>query len=126
MCHVHCVVHEDKDMNAVKFPTIIRYLCRLRAHLKCSYFSNFNTRGADSVVVSAYDWLAGGPALMPRRSTPVIFGIDTNTENDSVELCGWRCTAMRHTHTRLHKTYTNVAQADIPLNNGRPMCVPKG
>ena len=62
-------------------------------------FSNFNTRGADSVVVSAYDWLAGGPALMPRRSMPVIFGIDTNTENDTVELCGWRCTVMRHTHT---------------------------
>ena len=86
-------------MKAVQFPTRIRYLCRLRAHLKCSYFSNFNTRGADSVVVSAYDWLAGGPALMPRRSTPVIFGIDTNTENDTAELCVWRCNAMRHTHT---------------------------
>ena len=87
-------------MNAVQFPTIIRYLCRLRAHLKCFYFSNFNTRGADNVVVSAYDWLVGGPALMPRRTTPVIFGIIfLLTENDTVELCGWRCTAMRHTHT---------------------------
>ena len=30
------------------------------------------------------------------------------------------------THTRLHKTYMNVAQAAIPLYNGRPMCVPNG
>ena len=48
------------------------------AHLNCSYFSNFNTRGAGSVVVSASDWHAGGPGLVPRRSKLVIYGIKTN------------------------------------------------
>ena len=110
-------------MNAVQFPTRIRYLCRLRAHLKCSYFSNINTRGADSVVASAYDWLAGGPALMPRRSTPVIFGIDTNIQRMTLLTCAASGALLCATHTRLHKTYTNVAQAAIPLYNGRPVCV---
>ena len=108
-------------MNAVQFPTRIRYLCRLRAHLKCSYFSNVNTRGADSVVVSAYDWLAGGPALMPRRTTPVIFGINKNIQRMTLLNCAAGGALLCATHTRLHKTYTNVAQAAIPLYNGRPM-----
>ena len=113
-------------MNAGQFPTRIRYLCRMRAHLKCSYFSNFSKRGADIVVVSAYDWHAGGPALMPRRSTPVIFGINTNRQRMTLLNCASGGAKLYATHTRLHKTNTNVAQAAIPLYNGRPMCVPKG
>ena len=75
MRHVHCVVHEDKNMNGVQFPTRSRYLCRMRAHLNCSYFSNFNThtRGAVGVVVSASDWHAGGAGLIPIRSKPVCY-----------------------------------------------------
>ena len=98
----------------------------MRAHPKSSYFSNFSTRGADSVVVSAYDWHASGPALMPRRSTPVIFGINTNRQRMTLLNCASGGAMLCATHTRLHKTYTNVAQAAMPLYNGRPMCVPKG
>ena len=50
------------------------------AHLNCSYFSNLNTRGACNVVVSASDWHAGGPGLIPRRNKPDIFGIKTNRQ----------------------------------------------
>ena len=80
MRHVHCVVHEDKNINAVRFPSRIRHVYRMRAHLNCSYFSNFNTRGAGRVVVSASDWHAGGPGLIPRRSKTDIFGIKTNRQ----------------------------------------------
>ena len=76
MRHIHCVVHEDNNIIAVQFPTRIRHVCRMRAHLNCSYFSNFNTRGAGSVVVSASDWYAVGPGLIPRRSKHDIFGIN--------------------------------------------------
>ena len=58
-------------MNGVQFPTRIQHLCSMRAHLNCSYFSNFNTRGAVGVVVSASDWQAGGAGLIPIRSKPV-------------------------------------------------------
>ena len=124
--YIAYIVEEDKDMNAVQFPTRIRYLCRMRAHHKCCYFSNFSKRGANSVVVSAYDWHAGGPALKPRRSTPVIFGINTNRERMTQLNCASGGAMLCASHTRLHKTYTNVAQAAIPLYNGRPICVPKG
>ena len=87
MRHVHCVVHEDKNINAVQLPTRIRHVCRMRAHLNCSYFSNFNTRGAGSVVVSASDWHAGGPALIPRRSKRVIFAIKANRQRLTLLNC---------------------------------------
>ena len=67
-------------MNAMQFPTRNRPLCRVRAHLNCSYFLNYNTRGAGVVVVSASDWHAGGPGLIHRRSKPVIFGIKTTRQ----------------------------------------------
>ena len=100
--YIAYIVQEDKDMNAVQFPTRIRYLSRMGAHLKSSYFSNFTTRGADSVVVSAYDWHAGGPALMPRRSTPVIFGINTNRQRMTLLNCASGGAMLCATHTRLH------------------------
>jgi len=74
-------------MNAVQFPTRIRHLCGMRAHLNCSYFSYFNTRGADSVVVSASDWNAGGPGLIPRRSKHAMFGIETNRQRMTLFNC---------------------------------------
>ena len=106
-------------MNVVQFPTRTRHLFRVRAHLNCSYFSNSNTRGADSVVVSASDLHAGGPGLMHRRSKPVIFGIKTTRQ-----LAG-QCYASRTLVCLVHKTYPNVAQAAIQLYNDILMCVPK-
>ena len=65
MRHVRSIVNEDKNINAVQFPTRFRHVCRMRALLNCSYFSNFNSRGAGSVVVSVSAWHAGGPVLIP-------------------------------------------------------------
>ena len=67
-------------MNAVQFPTRIRYLCRMRTKFNCFYVSNFNARGVGSVVVSAYDCHASGLGLIPRRSKPIIFDIKTNRQ----------------------------------------------
>ena len=39
-----------------------------------------STRGADSVVVNASDWHAGGPGLIHRCNEPVIFGITNNRQ----------------------------------------------
>ena len=77
-------------------------------------------------MVSAYEWHAGGPALMPRRGTPVIFGINTNRQRMTLLNCASGGAKLCATHTRIHKTYRNVAQAAMPLYNGGPMCVPKG
>ena len=41
-------------------------------------------------MVSASDWHAGGTGLIPRRSKPVIFGIQS--------IDNWRCNVMRHEH----------------------------
>ena len=125
-CTLRCARGQEYECCAISDYNSVVVLCRMRAHPKCSYFSNFSTRGADSVVVSAYDWHAGGPALMPRRSTPVIFGINTNRQRMTQLNCASGGAMLCATPTRLHKTYTNVAQAAIPLYNGRPMCVPKG
>ena len=125
-CTLRCARGQEYECCAISDYNSVVVLCRMRAHPKCSYFSNFSTRGADSVVVSAYDWQAGGPALMPRRSTPVIFGINTNRQRMTLLNCASGDAMLCATPTRLRKTYTNVAQAAIPLYNGRPMCVPKG
>ena len=103
-CRAHFEVKlEDKNMNAVQFPTRTGNLCRMRAHLNCSYVSNFNTRGADRVVVSASDWQAGGTGLIPRRSKPVIFRIKPIDNIDN-----WRCNAMRHAHW--HASYIKLTR----------------
>ena len=51
---------------------------------------------------------------MPRRSTPVIFYINTNIQRMTLLNCASGGAMLCATHTRLHKTYTNVAQAAIP------------
>ena len=124
MRHVHCVVHEDKNMNAVQFPTRIRHLCRMRAHFNCFYVSNFNTRSAGSVVVSASDWYAGGPGLMPRCNNPVMFDITTNRHRLTLLKCAAGGEMLCATNIGMPptSTYPNVAQAAMPLYNGRTMC----
>ena len=129
ICHIHSRTHTYTHSiqlyffaiipSRTHFPTSTRHLCRVRAHLTCSYFSNSNTRGADSVVVSASDWHAGAPGLINRRSKPVIFCI-TTTRQLVVQ-----CYASRTLACLVHQTYPNVAQAAIPLYNDIPMCVPK-
>ena len=101
----------------------------MRAHRNFSYFSNFITRGAGSVVVSASDWHAGGPDLIPGRCKPVLFGIKTNRQRLALLNCAAGGAMLCATHILaclLHKAYPIVAQAAISLYNGRPMCVYRG
>ena len=46
MRHVQWTVNERKNMNFIKFSTIIRHLCRMRTYFKCSCIWNLITRHA--------------------------------------------------------------------------------
>ena len=88
----------------VKFPTRIRYLCRMRAHLNCFYVSNYNIRGAGSVGVSAYNCHADSLGLIPRRMKPIIFCININRQRLTLLNCAAGGAMLCATHIGMVRT----------------------
>ena len=122
-CTLRCARGQEYECCAIYDYNSIVVLCRMRAHLKCSYFSNFSTRGADSVVVSAYDWHTGSPALMPRRSTPVIFGINTNRQRMTLLNCASGGAMLCATHTHVYIKLTRMSHRPLYHYTTVDLCV---
>ena len=108
-CTLRCARRQEYECCVISDYNSVVVLCKMRPHPKCSYFSNFSTRGADSVVVSAYDWHAGGPALMPGGSTPVIFGINTNRQRITLLNCASSGAMLCATHTHAYIKLTRMS-----------------
>ena len=110
MRHVQWTVNEYKNMSVVPFPTRYRSLFINRTHLNCSYIWNVIMIAA--VVVSAFDWNAGGPGLIPGCSLADTFGIRTNGQRLTFMNCAV-CRAVPCTLTCLVYTLSRMSQ--IPL-----------